>query len=83
MDAIQKRLMYRATHRGTKEADRLMGGFAREYLAELNEEELTEFERVLDESDVDLMNWLTGKEDIPADRQNGIMDRLLNYTRSL
>ncbi len=83
MDAIQKRLMYRATHRGTKEADRLMGGFAREYLAELNEDELTEFERVLDESDVDLMNWLTGKEDIPADRQIGIMDRLLNYTRSL
>ena len=83
MDAIQKRLMYRATHRGTKEADRLMGGFAREYLAELNEDELTEFERVLDESDVDLMNWLTGKEDIPADRRIGIMDRLLNYTRSL
>ncbi len=83
MDAIQKRLMYRATHRGTKEADRLMGGFAREYLAELNEDELTEFERVLDESDVDLMNWLTGKEDIPADRRIDIMDRLLNYTRSL
>ena len=83
MDAIQKRLMYRATHRGTKEADRLMGGFAREYLAELNEDELTEFERVLDESDVDLMNWLTGKEDIPADRRIGIMDRLLNFTRSL
>lgn len=83
MDAIRKRLTYRATHRGTKEADRLMGGFAREYLAELNEDELTEFERVLDESDVDLMNWLTGKEDIPADRRIGIMDRLLNYTRSL
>lgn len=75
--------MYRATHRGTKEADRLMGGFAGEYLAGLNESELTEFERVLDESDVDLMNWLTGKEGVPADRRGGIMDRLLSYTRSL
>ncbi len=75
--------MYRATHRGTKEADRLMGGFAGEYLAQLNANELAEFERVLDESDVDLMNWLTGKEDIPADRQGGLMDRLLSYTRSL
>ncbi len=75
--------MYRATHRGTKEADRLMGGFAGEYLAQLNANELAEFERVLDESDVDLMNWLTGKEDVPADRQGGIMDRLLSYTRSL
>ncbi len=75
--------MYRATHRGTKESDRLMGGFAGEYLAQLNANELAEFERVLDESDVDLMNWLTGKEDIPADRQGGLMDRLLSYTRSL
>lgn len=75
--------MYRATHRGTKEADRLMGGFAGEYLAELSEDELTEFERVLDESDVDLMNWLTGKEDVPSDRQGAIMDRLLSFTRSL
>ena len=75
--------MYRATHRGTKEADRLMGGFAGEYLAQLNANELTEFERVLDESDADLMNWLTGKEDSPEDRHGGIMDRLLSYTRSL
>ena len=66
MDNRKRRLMYRATHCGMKENDRLLGGFATAALEAMSEAELDAFEAVMRESDNDLYNWITGKEDAPA-----------------
>ena len=51
MSNLIKKLLYRSNHRGTKEMDLLIGGFAIENLKKLNPEELKEFELLLNFTD--------------------------------
>ena len=57
-----KRLRYRSWHRGCKETDLVLGRFADEKLAGLSPEILAVYERLLDENDADIWNWVVGKE---------------------
>ena len=76
-----KRLRFRACHRGTKEADLLIGGFADRYSAGWAAAEVAWFEALLDEDDVDIMAWAIGTEPPPERWQGTIMAALhtLNY----
>ncbi len=76
---IYKKLMYRSLHRGCKETDIIIGNFAQDYLATFNEEELAEFERILEQPDNDIFDWLTGKTKVPAEMEGTVMTKLLNY----
>jgi len=58
MNNLIKKLFYRSNHRGTKEMDLLIGGFANENLKKLNHEELKEFELLLNFTDKELSSWL-------------------------
>ena len=58
MDNLIKKLLYRSNHRGTKEMDLLIGGFAKKNLESLNVEELKEFELILNYTDKKLNSWL-------------------------
>ncbi|QYU67396.1 succinate dehydrogenase assembly factor 2 [Leptolyngbya sp. 15MV] len=62
----RRRLLFRAWHRGTKEADLMIGGFVKRHIATFTEAELDELEAVLELPDVDLADWLSGRRDIPA-----------------
>ena len=76
-----KRLRFRAWHRGTKEADLLIGGFADRYARGWGEAEITWFEALLEEDDVDIMAWAVGTQPPPA-RYDGplmIAMRKLDY----
>jgi antitoxin CptB len=75
----RKRLLYQSRHRGTQEADLLIGGFATHALAVMTSAQLDLFERLLDENDVDLVNWLTGRTVAPASVQNEVFDLLKNF----
>ena len=58
MSNLIKKLLYRSNHRGTKEMDLLIGGFANENLNKLNTDELKEFELLLNFTDKELSSWL-------------------------
>ena len=58
MNNLIKKLLYRANHRGTKEMDLVIGGFAKENLKKLTFEELKEFEILLNFTDKELSSWL-------------------------
>jgi antitoxin CptB len=60
-----KRLNFRATHRGTREADFMIGGFCAAYGESWNEAEIVWFEAFLEEQDVDIMAWALGTAEIP------------------
>lgn len=66
LDARRRRLLYRATHRGTFENDLLLGGFVQKYIASLPESDLAGLEALLDIPDNQLADWLTGREPIPV-----------------
>jgi antitoxin CptB len=71
-----KRLRYRAWHRGTKEADLLIGGFFDRYGADWSEAEMDWYETLLEEQDVDIMAWAIGAQPVPP-RFDGEMMRLM------
>ncbi|MBT3915611.1 MAG: succinate dehydrogenase assembly factor 2 [Rhodospirillaceae bacterium] len=83
METLRKRLFYKATHRGMKETDRLLGGFAMQELANLSEELLHEFDILMDAPDADLLNWILGREDIPKDYDTEIMGLIIKFKESL
>ncbi|WP_375291232.1 succinate dehydrogenase assembly factor 2 [Qipengyuania sp.] len=60
------RARFRAWHRGTREADYMIGGFFDRYHAAWDTEELEWFEALLDEDDVDVMAWALGTLPVPA-----------------
>ncbi len=78
-----KRALWRADHRGTREADMLIGGFARRHLAQMTQAELDWFETLLEEQDVDIMAWALRTAEPPEQLQCPMMDRLmdLDYIR--
>lgn len=78
-----KRALWRAHHRGTKEADMLVGGFADRWLAELDLQGFQWFEALLEEQDVDILAWAFGKAEPPQALRGEQMERLmrLDYIR--
>jgi antitoxin CptB len=75
-DKALKRAHWRAWHRGTREADMLVGGFAARYLHAMSAEEFGWFERLLDQQDVDILAWAFGTAAVPADLDGPMMARL-------
>ena len=65
-DTRLKRLKFRAWHRGTREADLLIGGFFDAHGRRWDEAACDWFEALLEEQDVDIMAWAMGREDAPA-----------------
>jgi len=59
-DPDLKRLAWRAHHRGTREADMLVGGFFDAHHRQWSEQERALFAEMLDEQDVDIMAWAHG-----------------------
>ncbi len=80
-DPRRKRLLFRATHRGTKEADLIIGGFFEETAASLPEERLSEAEEFLELSDLDLMDWILGRKAIPARWNGSLLDDVLAWEK--
>ena len=66
MDLRLRRARYRAEHRGTKEADLVVGGFFARHHAAWDEAALAWFEALLQEQDVDILAWAFGTAEPPA-----------------
>ena len=74
-----KRLLYRATHRGTRELDLMLGSFARAHLAGFGAAELEAFAAVLKLEETDLQVWLLGQEDIPSGPLEPMLRRIRDH----
>jgi len=63
----RRRILFRATHRGTYENDILIGGYVRARIAGFTDADLDALEEVMELPDAMLADWLTGRQAIPAD----------------
>jgi antitoxin CptB len=75
----RKRLLWRSHHRGIKEMDLLMGGFARTRLPSMTESELRAFEEIIDLPDQELLSWVTGEAPVPLNLSNVLLPELLKF----
>jgi antitoxin CptB len=71
-----RRTHYRAWHRGTREADFLVGGYFDSFHEGWSEGDLLWFEDLLEEQDVDIMAWAIGTQPVPERFAGPMMERL-------
>jgi antitoxin CptB len=75
-DARRRRLLFRATHRGTYENDLMLGGFVRDHVHMLTESDIEALESLMELPDVDLADWLTGRRPIPEEAATPMLLRI-------
>lgn len=76
LDVRRRRLLYRATHRGTYENDLLLGGFVQRHIRTFDDSELAAVEALLELPDNELADWLTGRLPIPAEVDSPMLQRV-------
>jgi antitoxin CptB len=82
-DPDLKRLAWRAHHRGTKEAELLVGGFFDAHHESWGQTDRALFAAMLEEQDVDIMAWAHGTATPPERFAGPMIEALkqLNYIR--
>ena len=83
MDEQLGALKWRAWHRGTREADMMIGGFFDAHHQQWSAPETAWFADLLSEQDVDIMAWALGTLPVPARFEGLMMDafRKLDFIR--
>lgn len=77
LDDRRKQILYRSNHRGIREMDIILGGYATRNMASLSEEDLAALESLMEESDRDLLVWFTGEQPVPETVATPLFARIL------
>ena len=75
----RKRLRFRSWHRGTREIDLLLGRFADAHIGDFTEIQLKAYDRLLENSDPDIYNWISGAEPVPPAVESDVLRLLLAF----
>ncbi len=81
-DIFRKKLLFRSSHRGTKEMDILLGGFFKEWGNSLNESELIEFQSLLELTDKVISDWLIMNKTTTNIESIGISKKIREFVDS-
>ena len=76
VDDELKALKFRAWHRGTREADMMIGGYFDRHHASWSADDRAWFNDLLMEQDVDIMAWAIGTAEAPARYQGPMLAAL-------
>ena len=60
IEQLKKKIIYRSNYRGTKEMDKLLGAFTKEYIDKLSNDDLLILEKLLNVDDENLYNFYKG-----------------------
>ena len=81
LDPRRRKILFRCWHRGTREMDLLLGGFADVELVRLNDTEMDDLEELMEAPDRDIFRWLTGEAATPAAYATPVFGRLKAFHR--
>ena len=76
---LKKQIIYRSTHRGTKEMDLLLGNFVKNNIDALNDIELKYLEEFLLIEDEILYDWYFNQKENAKIPNNKISEKLKNF----
>ena len=79
LDDRRKRLLYRCWHRGTREMDLILGGFADAHIGALSDADVADLEHLLEVPDPDLYAAFSDARPLPADYAGGIFLRIRRF----
>ena len=76
LDPRRRKILFRAWHRGMREVDLLVGGFAEARLADLSEAELDDLEALMEAMDRDIFKWLIGEGAVPPEFDTSVFAKI-------
>ena len=79
IETRRKRLLWRATHRGIKEMDLILGGFVVTNLDAFTVADIADLERIMDIPDQEMLAWATKQGDVPPEHASPLLTRILAY----
>jgi len=79
LDLRRRKVLFRSWHRGMREMDLIMGRFADSAVSDLSDDELTDFERLIELPDRELLAWVTGEVAVPPDVDTVVFRRMRDF----
>tara|TARA_Y100000590_G_scaffold128522_1_gene146927 strand:- start:51 stop:305 length:255 start_codon:yes stop_codon:yes gene_type:complete len=76
---LKRQIVYRSTHRGTKEMDLLLGNFVKKNIDFFNDNELLELQKLMEFEDEILHKWYFDKIDQKKIPMNKVSEMLKNF----
>lgn len=64
-----------------KENDILLGEFADRYILKLNDRQLDDLENLMNQNDIDVMNWIIGKAVVPEKYNTDLMKLIQKFNK--
>tara|TARA_B110000444_G_C18490295_1_gene433202 strand:- start:145 stop:411 length:267 start_codon:yes stop_codon:yes gene_type:complete len=83
IEIFRKKLLYKASHRGTKEMDILMGNFTEKFIQLFDDNELSLLNVLLDEDDDYIYKIILKKVDIPDHINNRVTLLLIDFANTI
>jgi succinate dehydrogenase flavin-adding protein (antitoxin of CptAB toxin-antitoxin module) len=74
-----KKLIYRSKYTGTRETDILLGSFAEKYLANLSDDKLLIYEKLLDSGDPRIWRLSIDMEQTNSEKENTIISLIKEF----
>jgi len=78
----RRRLLFRSWHRGIREMDMVYGGFADAQITALSNTELDDYEKLLELSDQQVFDWVSGVQPPATEYDTPVFRRLLAFHKS-
>ena len=78
-EILKRQIIYRSTHRGSKEMDILLGNFVKKNIDSLESDELKSLEKILYIDDEILYRWYFNNKDNDAIPDNKISQMLKKF----
>jgi len=79
LEIFKKRLVYRATYRGTKEMDILLSSFVNKHINTFNEKSLVKLENFLNLSDEQILNYYNNTFTEESINENEVLKLFKNH----
>ena len=79
LEIFKKRLVYRATYRGTKEMDILLSSFVKKHINTFNEKSLVKLENFLNLSDEQIINYYNNTFTEESISENEVLKLFKNH----
>ena len=77
----RKKILFKCTHRGTKELDILLGNFVSNHINLLKPKELDYLEVILGFNDIDLYKILTNKKEIDKKMNKLFVKKIIKFNQ--
>ena len=79
----KKEILFKCTHRGTKELDILLGNYVSNHINELKSKELDYLDVILNFNDMDLFKILTKKKAIDKKMNEYFIKKIIKFNQNI